>query len=83
MAGCGHQSYAGMPDPPNPLNPSNPFESSVMDAKEWGLKLIFLLLLELRENELHRQIGHVPQLDVSGGSIANRVEAPANDLVAP
>src|SRR5687768_10308331 len=38
---------------------------------------------ELREDELHRQIGHVPQLDVRGGPVTNRVEPPPGDLVAP
>src|SRR5688572_13177552 len=38
---------------------------------------------ELREHELHRQIGDIPELNVSGGTVTNRVQASPGDLVAP
>jgi len=37
----------------------------------------------MSENELNREIGHVPELDVCARSVTNGLERPAIDLVAP
>src|SRR4051812_315479 len=36
-----------------------------------------------RKHELHGEIGHVPQLDISAGAIPDRAESAPLDLIAP